>query len=281
MATNVLELRRYDRTGPAPQAYTDAIIHTPHDVLPAAHRLARKVAGHGLRIMVWHDLATLAEPVSIDGTPLNLAAFGWSPDELAPWHDIDRAMRSPLLRAARVASEPLWIDRAGIHSRSANRLLEQIDLAEFDHAPAPAAGIVIPIHMPLGQVGAAILTAAEGNDDDLATCFAASAAALAPAIWQFITGYASISRDERYLPTEGLLSTREIECLSWVAHGKTDYEISIILGCSHAGVRYHVTRACAKLGAVNRAQSVFRAAQLGYLGVPLEPRKAATARASA
>jgi DNA-binding CsgD family transcriptional regulator len=54
--------------------------------------------------------------------------------------------------------------------------------------------------------------------------------------------------------------------LRWAALGKTDHEIGIILGCSHAGVRYHLSRACISLGTINRAQSVFRACQLGYLG---------------
>jgi len=275
VATNVLELRRFDSVGSSPHARGDAAVRTADDILAVAQRLARKVEGHGLRIMVWHDLATLAEPVDIDGMPINAAAFGWTDADLAPWREIDRAMRSPMLRAARVAAEPLWMNRSGIHSRSGNRLLDQIDLADIGQTPTPEAGIVIPIHMPLGQVGAAILTPFDPAETDLAARFAASTAALAPAIWQFITGYAAVSRDDRYLPTEGLLSPRELECLSWVAHGKTDYEISIILGCSHAGVRYHVTRACAKLGAVNRAQSVFRAAQLGYLGVSPDPHNAA------
>lgn len=275
MATNVLELRRLDGNAAPARPRTDARVRSPDDILPAAYRLARRVDDHGLRIMVWHDLAPLAEPVDIDGTAINAAAFGWSEDELAPWRDVNRAIRSPLLRAARVAAEPLWMNRSGIHSRTANRLLDQIDLGEFSHSPTLRAGIVIPIHMPLGQVGAAILTSPDPDETDYAAHFAASVAALAPAVWQFITGYASVSRDDRYLPTEGLLTARELECLSWVAHGKTDYEISVILGCSHAGVRYHVTRAGIKLGAVNRTQSVFRAAQLGYLGVsPETPRLA-------
>jgi DNA-binding CsgD family transcriptional regulator len=228
--------------------------------------------------MVWHDLAPLAEPVDIDGTFINAAAFDWTEDELAPWREVNRAIRSPLLRAARVAAEPLWMNRNGIYSRSSNRLLDQFDLGEFHYSPAARAGIVIPIHMPLGQVGVAVLTSPDPDMMDLSAHFGASVATLAPAVWHFITGYTSVSRDERYLPTEGLLTARELECLSWVAHGKTDYEISVILGCSHAGVRYHVTRAGTKLGAVNRTQSVFRAAQLGYLGVSPETRKVAGSR---
>jgi DNA-binding CsgD family transcriptional regulator len=159
-------------------------------------------------------------------------------------------------------------------------MLDQIDLIELEHGPGPRSAIVIPVHMPLGQIGAAILTPLDPESEDLSLALARCADSLAPAIWRFVTGYATACRDERYLPTDSLLTAREIECLNWVAHGKTDFEISIILGCSHAGVRYHVTRACAKLGAVNRAQSVFRAAQLGYLGVPLQPARPHTARAN-
>ncbi len=281
MATNVLELRPHDRV--TARTMRGAAITTLDDIRPAAEYLAGKVAQFGLKAMVWPDLATLDAPVDGTGAPLHGSVFGWSAEALAPWQVVDRAMRSPFLRAARVASEPLLISREGIRSRSrsANRLLDHIDLTELDTCPASATrAIVIPIHMPLGQIGAAILTPRDAGTADLADLFDVCAAPLTAAVWRFITGYVSVSRDERYLPTEGLLTTREIECLSWVAHGKTDYEISIILGCSHAGVRYHVTRACAKLGAVNRAQSVFRAAQLGYLGAPLAPRKAGGERAN-
>jgi DNA-binding CsgD family transcriptional regulator len=271
MATNVHDLRLYNRDA-APAARPERLmIRTLDDVVPAARALQREAGALGLRIMVWHDLATLEAVTDDAGEPLNSAVFGWSEEELAPWQNLDRALRSPLLRAARVASEPLWISPRGIEGGGTNRLLDQIDLLELDTGPGPRSAIMVPVHLPLGQIGAAILTAADPQREDLSLAFAQCTQRLAAAIWRFVTGYATLSRDERYLPTDSLLTCREIECLSWVAHGKTDYEISIILGCSHAGVRYHVTRACAKLGAVNRAQSVFRAAQLGYLGVPLQP----------
>ena len=269
MATNVLELHQFDRTPNVRSAGNYTFIRMPCDIRAVAQRLADDVREDGLRAMVWPDLSTLSEPVDADGHPLNAEVFGWAEDELSPWRNVDKALRSPLLRAARVTSEPFCISRRGIRSRTANRLLDQINLLDLEHAPAPQSAIVIPVHMPLGQIGAAILTSPGAGNMDLSARFRTSVDRLAAPLWQFVTGYVSVSRDERYMPTEGLLTTREIECLSWVAHGKTDYEISIILGCSHAGIRYHVARVCAKLGAVNRAQSVFRAAQLGYIGVPL------------
>jgi DNA-binding CsgD family transcriptional regulator len=54
------------------------------------------------------------------------------------------------------------------------------------------------------------------------------------------------------------LSAREIECLRWVAAGKTDWEIGTILSISATTVKFHVNSARAKLGARTRAQAVAR-----------------------
>ncbi|MFI4935994.1 MAG: response regulator transcription factor [Caulobacterales bacterium] len=54
------------------------------------------------------------------------------------------------------------------------------------------------------------------------------------------------------------LTRREFDTLAFVAEGKTDWEISVILGVSEATARFHVDNARRKLGAVNRAQAVAR-----------------------
>ena len=53
----------------------------------------------------------------------------------------------------------------------------------------------------------------------------------------------------------------------WAAVGKTDREISMILSRSHATIRFHIQNAGIKLNAVNRSQTVFKAAQLGFIGL--------------
>ena len=47
-----------------------------------------------------------------------------------------------------------------------------------------------------------------------------------------------------------------------VADGKTDWEISVILGVSEATARFHVDNGRRKLGAVTRAQAVARLVNL-------------------
>jgi len=271
MATNLLEFRRYTSHAALAALVERATIGDKADVAAAAAALGHAAHALGLRLMLWHDLATLEPMQDEKGAPINAAVLGWSAQELAPWQCRDRMLASPLLRACRVESAPFWASRTGVHTRWRNRVVEQIALEDFEAQTGLRAAIAIPVHLRFGQVGAAILTSLDPLADDLAAALERCSLALAPAVAQCIRGYVRLCRDERYLPGDSLLTSREIECLNWIAHGKTDFEIGIILGCSHAGVRYHVTRACAKLGAANRAQAVFRAAQLGLLGTPAPP----------
>jgi DNA-binding CsgD family transcriptional regulator len=59
--------------------------------------------------------------------------------------------------------------------------------------------------------------------------------------------------------TAGLLSPREVECLSWAAAGKTDAEIGRILAISPRTTRFHIENAKKKLGVATRVQAVAEA----------------------
>ena len=72
------------------------------------------------------------------------------------------------------------------------------------------------------------------------------------------SGHFMLLLTERYaeLSVEPLaplgLSRRETEVLKWVAEGKRDGEIAIILGISPRTVNHHVQRVCSKLGVETR-----------------------------
>jgi DNA-binding CsgD family transcriptional regulator len=55
------------------------------------------------------------------------------------------------------------------------------------------------------------------------------------------------------------LTVREIQCLLWVAMGKTDAEAGQILGISPRTVRYHIENAKQKFGVATRTQAVAKA----------------------
>ena len=61
------------------------------------------------------------------------------------------------------------------------------------------------------------------------------------------------------------VTARQLECLAWVAEGKTAAEIGIILGISGRTVEKHVARACELFGVARRIQAVDQARRLGLL----------------
>ncbi|MFT3811413.1 MAG: LuxR C-terminal-related transcriptional regulator [Micropepsaceae bacterium] len=61
------------------------------------------------------------------------------------------------------------------------------------------------------------------------------------------------------------LTGREYDCLAYVAAGKSDWEISVILNLSQATVRFHVDNARRKLDATTRTHAVARAAAAGLI----------------
>jgi len=61
------------------------------------------------------------------------------------------------------------------------------------------------------------------------------------------------------------LTPRERECLQWAAVGKSEWEISQILGISEHTSEKHLLNAKSKLGAVNRVQAVAEAIRRGYI----------------
>lgn len=64
------------------------------------------------------------------------------------------------------------------------------------------------------------------------------------------------------------LSRRELQCLYWVANGKSDLEIGELLGLSGSTVHHYVEGAKHKLQARSRVELVHKAAELGLIFEP-------------
>jgi DNA-binding CsgD family transcriptional regulator len=265
LAAEVLEFRRSE-SAPAECDLLDSVtIWSRADIASASSAFERAVRGLGFKPIVWPDVSTMEPIVDVDGQPLASSLFGWEAHEVDRLHDYQGALRAPWLLASRVESDPFWINANGIFTRWKSRHLNAIQESDFGDLSFGQAAIVVPLHMPFGKIAVAAFVSATQGKNNLAHEFACHADRLASLSARFVQGYIRATRDERYLPTKIDLTDGQIQCLRWAAQGKTDNEIAIILGCSHAAIRYHVGRACERLGTVNRAHSVFRAAQLGYL----------------
>jgi DNA-binding CsgD family transcriptional regulator len=61
-------------------------------------------------------------------------------------------------------------------------------------------------------------------------------------------------------PSDALIvSSRELDCLKWVAAGKSAWEASVILGISERTVRFHLNSAREKLDCATTTQAVAKA----------------------
>jgi transcriptional regulator EpsA len=84
-----------------------------------------------------------------------------------------------------------------------------------------------------------------------------------------------VLRKEEMLPSEPYLewnkikgtrlSLREVEILKWAKEGKTNWEISKILGISERTVKFHLQNILRKLDAVSRGHAIAKAMELGLL----------------
>ncbi|MFN4135328.1 MAG: LuxR C-terminal-related transcriptional regulator [Novosphingobium sp.] len=241
-------------------------ISGPQDVRRAAEALHAIAMAAGMRAAPAHDIADKRTPVDADGNILARDVFGWN-DEKVWWRNSRIALDSPLTSACRFESEPFWVNANGFHTRQPNHYLTAIDLTNFEARAMTRAAIVVPVHLPFGQIGAVSFNPLDPDLTELDDVFLEHGDAFGIYARTFIASYVHAMGSVQALPPGSRLSKREVECLRWAAIGKTDLEISMIMGRSRATVRFHIHNASMKLNAVNRSQTVFKAAQLGYISL--------------
>lgn len=235
-----------------------------HDAAVAMNSIAQE---RGFRVALSEDISSNEPMVDAEGTILNADLFGWLGDGERWWEDHRLALHSPLPRACRYKSEIFWCNATGFFGHWQNHYLDDIDLRKyFDESSTSKAAIVVPMHLPFAQISANSFQPLDTKKDDLSKEFEEYGVLFGLLTRRFIAGYVASMRTTRRIPSDCELSKREVECLRWAAIGKTDKEVGMIISLSHATVRYHIHRAGEKLDSVNRAQTIFKAGQLGYLG---------------
>ena len=120
-------------------------------------------------------------------------------------------------------------------------------------------GLAFPLITLEGQIALVSLggEAVELSDAEFAMVSLASTYAIGRAMQLQTTVGKTIDHIE--------LTPRERECLQWAAVGKSEWEISQILGISEHTSEKHLLNAKGKLGAVNRVQAVAEAIRRGYI----------------
>ena len=180
-----------------------------------------------------------------------------------PWRERYFARESfrhdPVISACIKSVEPLnWRDLANREDLGQN---EQRVLDEArEHGLTQ--GLSVPVHGHNGQFSLVSVTSPENGRsfDKLVTEYQHEVHLMS--IYLHSKMQARISQEA----SEQInLTSREAECLVWTAHGKTAWEISMILKISEATVNYHLKNAMRKLGVHSKAHSVAKTLILGLI----------------
>ncbi len=198
-----------------------------------------------------------------DGMALS-ELFGWESAFQRDWVEQSLHRVSPVGAVCRVTTRPFSWSSAAMTTLAEDLGGRPGRSWHLTPERGIAGGISVPIHLPRCHVGSVTWTT---RDDavDLGDVLEAHGDLLRLAAFRFMDLVYAARQDEAAEPCATPLSEREIECLTWVALGRTDGDISELIHRSPTTARFHVENAMSKLGARNRAQAVAIACQLGLI----------------
>lgn len=137
-------------------------------------------------------------------------------------------------------------------------------LYEAASASGVCSGLCMPIHGPRGEFGMLNFITDEKSPADVIRSKGLPQFALMRDY--LIESFQKIqSAAEKEVEKPPKLTARELECLKWVAAGKTSWEISRILSCAEVTVNYHVTNFMRKFNAESRQHAVISGIRSGLV----------------
>lgn len=131
----------------------------------ALHRLTTEVSK--MRAAPTHDIADRCTPVDEEGNVLALDVFGWPDNTQAYWKSSSIALSSPIVSACCYENDVFWVNEKGFHTRSPTPYLDAIDLSYFEAPAHTCSAIVVPVHLPFGQIGAVSFNPLHQQEIDL------------------------------------------------------------------------------------------------------------------
>lgn len=179
-------------------------------------------------------------PLPGDG---HLWATTWPSEWLDRWTSRGYLQNDPIVKRLRLQTTPVrWSPKEGARDDAGTRILEEA--GEF----RMKAGFAVPVYNRDGLYVVSMGTEHYelGKADE--TCLHMAALYFHARLEQL--------RARNTPPRQSRLTPRERECLSWVAVGKTDWEIAQILTIAEQTVHEYVQNALIKLNATTRAQAV-------------------------
>ena len=229
-------------------------IHNSVSLEQICHRLLDFSGSFGLRAV----MAGVVPGKSTKYQPSDSAVLfaKWPPEWFRRYVSRGYVTEDPIVLQAGSAFSPFtWADAA--QRFSGNGVADRVI------GDATAFGLFDGFASPLATLDGSIVLVSLGGDR-----FVASPAE--QSVLSLVVAYAigrAIQLKEQVVPAVlPQLTPREAECLRWAAIGKSEWEISCILGISEHTAERHLMNAKARLGATNRVQAVAEAIRLGLIG---------------
>lgn len=147
-------------------------IDSMEDIHDAAVALQSIGNEYGLKMAICDDISSREPLIDHDGVVLNADVFGWIEDKERWWERDSLALHSPMVRACRYENEPFWCNSEGFHCHSYNPYIEKIDLKPyFEEVDSYQSAILIPIHLPFGQISASSIHSLDAGKTDFSKEF--------------------------------------------------------------------------------------------------------------
>lgn len=199
-----------------------------------------------------------AEPLRLPEYPPPTVAVKWPPDWCERYFKHEYHKIDPVVRRTPIVAQPFLWDQLGKQYQlqpDERRVLNEAREAGLKQ------GMSVPLFGPLGRIS--VISFASRFDDADPQHSKGHLNALA---WQFHTACMEINRPmEDNCMKRVVLSERELDCIRWVAEGKSSWEIGMILHISENTVNFHLKNAMRKLGATSRIQAAIMAVRLNLI----------------
>jgi DNA-binding CsgD family transcriptional regulator len=192
---------------------------------------------------------------------------GWPEPLMKIWWSRNAALKMPFYIRCRFEHLPFVASvEPKRHTGTSRMSPEQVRITEIIRDMNISAMLVVPLHLPKGQVAMVLWAGARpiAELDELLSGISGDLLGVGHQFMRIVQSGSSpsgVRRDE-----QSRLTPREWDCLRTLAQGYREAEVAQITGISKLTVRFHLDNAVHKFGCKSRAHAVAMAAQLGLLG---------------
>jgi LuxR family transcriptional regulator, quorum-sensing system regulator BjaR1 len=184
---------------------------------------------------------------------------GWNTQWFKKYVDLNYAADDPVPNFVNNTVDPYYWRDASKHMQGNGRALNIMQEARSEFRMAD--GFCVPLHGLRGVAGV-VSIATETENWTLSD--------REHALLHFVGIYAYEAMRRLRIGSAGggsqiRLSPRELECIKWIAEGKTNWEVSVILGIAHDTANQYLKSAAQKLNTRSKAHLVARAHRMNLI----------------